>query len=248
MIAHFGKLLGFRARPSPVESDGSDLTGSLLKFVLKISARHQIGLAAVTTLLFLISTVPLELQRRIINDALRRGDFATIAILAFAYFGVTLVQGGIKLCMNVYRGWVSENATRHLRSTVLSIRKSDEPSRSHGGVDISIILAEAEPIGSFIGISFSQPLLQIGILVSLLSYMTYLEPWMAVIALAGFVPQMFYVPKMQGDINRDAGALHSRDRRHIAPAQQGPRHVDRRLHDRPQRRQGLCVRRAVIRD
>src|SRR5262245_12528351 len=38
---------------------------------------------------------------------------------------------------------------------------------------------------------------------------------------------------MQRGVDRDAGAFHTCDRRHITPAQERPRHVDRRFHDRP---------------
>ena len=40
-------------------------------------------------------------------------------------------------------------------------------------------VAEAEPIGGFVGMAISEPLLQAGILVSVIGYMTYLEPWTA---------------------------------------------------------------------
>jgi ABC-type bacteriocin/lantibiotic exporter with double-glycine peptidase domain len=195
------------AFPAP-SGNGDDLSQAkgLYRFIFSISARHQIGLAAITTLLFLVSAVPLELQRRIVNDALKRGDFTTIGILALAYFCVALAQGGIKLVMNVYRGWVSENSTRYLRSIILAAEGKAEhrPSGARRGVDISIVLAESEPIGSFVGVSCSEPLLQIGILISLLAYMTYLQPWMALIALGALAPQLLYVPAMQNAINRRA--------------------------------------------
>ena len=39
-----------------------------------------------------------------------------------------------------------------------------------------MILDEVEPIGGFIGVSVSEPLLQGGILVSVIGYMLFLEP------------------------------------------------------------------------
>ena len=172
-------------------ADDPGLGSSLFRFILNISGRHQVGLAAITIVLCLVITVPLELQRRIVNDALKRGDFSTIAFLALAYFGVALAHRGIKLALNVYRSWVGENSTRYLRSIVLAAdrRATDREAGSRRGVDISIVLAEADPIGNFVGISLSEPLLQFGVLLSLLAYMTYLQPWMAVIALASLAPQ-----------------------------------------------------------
>ena len=202
-------ILARQDRAFPISSgpgDAINLARGLFRFILRISARHQIGLAVITTLLFLISAAPLELQRRIVNDALQRGDFVTIAVLALVYFGVAIAQGGIKLAMNVYRGWVSENSTRYLRSIVLAAlgRGEVHPVGLRSGVDISIVLAEADPVGSFVGVSFSEPLLQCGILLSLLAYMTYLQPRMALIALGALAPQILYVPAMQNAVNRRA--------------------------------------------
>jgi ABC-type multidrug transport system fused ATPase/permease subunit len=200
-----------QVRAFPVQSGAGDdagQAGSLFRFILKISARHQVAIAAITVLLCLIYTVPLELQRRIVNDALKRGDFGAIGLLAFAYFGVALAQRGIKFALNVYRGWVGENATRYLRSIVLASERratdNREASSLRAGVDTSIVLAEADPIGSFVGVSLSEPLLQCGVLIALLAYMTYLQPWMAVIALGSLAPQLLYVPAMQNAINRRA--------------------------------------------
>jgi hypothetical protein len=151
-----------RALPRPGK-DGTapHLANTLFGFILKTSGRHQLALAAITILLCLVITLPLELQRRIVNDALQRRDFRTIGVLALAYFAAVIVQRSIKLAMNVYRSWVSESSTRYLRSTVLgSDRKAgNKKSGSQRGVDISIVLAEADPIGSFVGASVSEPLL-----------------------------------------------------------------------------------------
>ena len=110
--------------------------------------------------------------------------------------------------MNVFRGWISESATRRLRAIVFSTLggKPSSLTAARTGVDVSIVLAEAEPVGNFFGVSFSEPLLQCGILVALLSYMTYLQPWMALIAVAGLAPQLIYVPAMQDAVNRRATA------------------------------------------
>src|SRR5215471_6968537 len=69
-----------------------------------------------------------------------------------------------------------------------------------------MIVAEVEPIGGFFGGSFSEPLLQGGILLSVLTYILHLDRWMAASAFALFVPQLVFVPLMQHAINRRAGA------------------------------------------
>ena len=69
-----------------------------------------------------------------------------------------------------------------------------------------MIGAEVEPIGRFVGASVSEPLLQGGVLLSVLAYMVHGDLWMGGTALALFVPQFVFVPLMQGAINRRTGA------------------------------------------
>jgi ABC-type bacteriocin/lantibiotic exporter with double-glycine peptidase domain len=76
-----------------------------------------------------------------------------------------------------------------------------EPDVVHQGVHVSL-LAEADPVGGFVGMSFSEPLLHGGVLLSVFGYMLVLQPWMALVCLAVFIPQLAFLPVMQGTINR----------------------------------------------
>jgi ABC-type bacteriocin/lantibiotic exporter with double-glycine peptidase domain len=69
-----------------------------------------------------------------------------------------------------------------------------------------MIVAEVEPIGGFVGESISEPLLQGGVLLSVLAYMIHLDPWLGAAVLALFVPQLVFVPLIQGAIIRRTGA------------------------------------------
>src|SRR4029453_16766349 len=94
------------------------LPRTIIGYVVRSSGRHQIALALLSAAVFGLSSVPLELQRRIVNDAIKNGAIETILWLAAAYAGVALLEQGLKLVLNVYRGWVSEDAVRTLRKTL----------------------------------------------------------------------------------------------------------------------------------
>lgn len=178
-------------------------------YVLQKSGRHQAALAVLSVAVFALSAVPLELQRRIVNDAIGSGAVRTIFLLALAYAGVAMLEQALKLVLNVYRAWVSETAVRALRRTLHVQRGDLAPgalSSDTTGVEIAMIVEEAQPIGGFVGISMSEPLLQGGILASVIGYMIYLEPWMAALCPLFFLPQLVFVPLMQWAINRRAEA------------------------------------------
>lgn len=178
---------------------------TVIGYALRFTGKHQAALAILSIAVFLLSAAPLELQRRIINTIVDRGAFDTIMWLAMGYGAVALSEQSFKLALNVYRGWVSENSVRALR-----IRAGDSARKASGttvddtGVEISVMLEEVEPIGGFTGISVSEPLLQGGILVSVTSYMLYIDADLTLLALAFFLPQLVFVPLLQMAINRRA--------------------------------------------
>lgn len=182
------------------------LPRTIMGYVISSTAVHQAGLAALSIAAFSLSAVPLELQRRIVNGLTHQATFDTIAWLAVAYAGVALAEQLLKLSLNVYRGWVSETTVRRLRELVFSmtLQGHHEAAPEGAGVEIAMVLEEAEPIGGFTGISISEPLLQGGILVSVVGYMLALQPWLAVIGLAFFLPQTVFVPLLQSAINKRA--------------------------------------------
>jgi ABC-type bacteriocin/lantibiotic exporter with double-glycine peptidase domain len=98
---------------------------------------------------------------------------------------------------------VSEVAVRRLRRTleVSPAGHTDVP-----GTRVAMMVDEALPIGGFVGMSVSEPVLQGGILTSVIGYMIFLEPYMALLSLAFLAPQVVFVPLMQGAINRRAEA------------------------------------------
>ena len=191
-------------------ADRDPLPHHLFRYILATSWVHQIPLLALTVVVFLMEVLPLELQRRIINDAVKNRHYSAILLLCGVYAGVVLVQGAMKLGMNIYRGWLSERAKRDLRRRV-SAAAGAPPSGTLTVADVqgtaaSMIIAEVEPVGGFIGTSISEPLLQAGVLATVLAYIFHVDRWMAAVGLALFLPQLVFVPLMQRAMNRRTGA------------------------------------------
>lgn len=182
---------------------------TLFGYIWQRTARQQVALALLSVVVFLLSAVPLELQRRIVNDAIAHGATSAVLGLALAYVAFALTEGGLKLFMNVFRARVSESTVRELRHGIGALTSKVAMAEDRAlaeGVEISMILSESEPIGGFTGISFSEPLLQGGILLSVFGYLAYLDPWMALLSLAVLSPQIVFVPLIQRAISQRAEA------------------------------------------
>jgi ABC-type multidrug transport system fused ATPase/permease subunit len=191
--------------------NGGELPPNVYTYIKAASARHQIPLVLLSITVFLLSVVPLEIQRRIINDAIEKGSVSAVIWLSVAYLGVATLEGLVKLGLNIYRAWVSEMVVLDLRRRVAALppnglNDTQATGTAHtDGTAASMVLSEVEPIGGFAGISISEPLLQAGVLVSVFGYLVFLEPRMALLCGVAFSPQLVFVPWMQHAINRKSG-------------------------------------------
>src|SRR6266699_370878 len=103
---------------APLPDGSLEMPDHIYRYVLTVSGWHQLVLVGLTVAVFLLEVVPLELQRRIVNDLVKHREYWSIIALAAVYAGTVLVQGGTKLVLNIYRSWVGERATRELRRRV----------------------------------------------------------------------------------------------------------------------------------
>jgi len=193
------------ATPKPIDTGWLSSTKGLYRYVWRTSARSQVLLAVLAVAVFLLELAPLELQRRIVNNAVEAQGYHVIALLCGIYLAVSLAQGGLKFILNVYRGSVIEAAAKRLRlePSLMAVATSDKDSEpEQQGVAISVVTSEVDAVGGFVGVSFSDPILNGGILLSVFGYMLFMEPWMAMTALLLFIPQFFFIPLLQGAINR----------------------------------------------
>jgi len=181
------------------------LPSNIYRYACQASGWHQLPLVVMTVCVSLLEVVPLELQRRIVNDAVKDRNYRYVLVLCAVYVGAVLFQGGTKLVLNIYRNWVGEAAVRDLRRRVHSLVEATSEASSTleaEGIQASMIVAEVEPVGSFVGGSVSEPLLQAGILCSVLAYMIHVDVRMAAVAILFFMPQLIFVPMMQHAMNR----------------------------------------------
>ncbi|HYU11855.1 MAG TPA: hypothetical protein VEK82_04710 [Stellaceae bacterium] len=200
---------GWPRQIQPAGSSSGKLSRGLFHYILATSWRHQLPLLLLTITVFLLEVVPLELQRRVVNDVVKHRSYGAVVLLCGAYVGAVLLQGSTKLGLNIYRSWVSERAKRDLRRHVCETAGAAGSAAllpEAQGTAVAMIVAEVEPIGGFVGESVSEPLLQAGVLATVIAYIIHLDPWMGMAALALFVPQLVFVPLMQQAMNRRTGA------------------------------------------
>ena len=189
---------------------------SVYRYIFRYSKKQQAGVILLTLCLLPMAPIPLELQRRLLDDAVANKDVDLLIWLAALYIGALLLASGLKLAMRIQRELISARIVHALRRSVYyhiytvtppSLLKASAKGDDvvDEGAVVSMLSSETEKLGGFAGAAISGPLLQIGTLCVVLGYMFYIEPLVATIALALYSPQFVIVPIFQARLNRLAG-------------------------------------------
>ena len=73
-----------QSNPGPIVAAGKkidrvvDISKSFPSFIWRTSGSHQIWLATLSAIVFGLTAAPLDIQRRVVNDAFKGGQFSTI--------------------------------------------------------------------------------------------------------------------------------------------------------------------------
>ncbi len=169
-----------------------------------------------TSTLFPLLYLTLELPKRIINDAIGASSPVVdvfgfslpqtnfLIILCFAFLAAVLAHGLMKMRINTMKGVLSERMLRRFRYQLISrALRFPQPyfERVSQGEMVSMITAESEPMGGLMGDAISQPVLQAGQMITILSFLFLQSVWFGLAAVALIPVQAWLIPKLQRQIN-----------------------------------------------
>ncbi len=197
------------------------MESSLFRYIWRHSRRQQIVVVALTLLSFPFLYASLEVPKQIVNRALGDpslprslfgvsvGAEAFLVVLCLLFLALVIINGVLKVVVNTAKGAMAERMLRRLRFELCFRILRFPPSqfrRLSAGEIVTSVTAEVEPLGTFIGDAFAQPLFQIGTLTTILVFM-FVQDWMLGLAALTLMPvQAIVVPRMQAVIqtlNRD---------------------------------------------
>jgi ABC-type multidrug transport system fused ATPase/permease subunit len=193
--------------PDSVESN-RDLRRALYHYVWRTSRSKQIAICVLTMMLAPLATVPLELQRRIIDHALNQRNLKLLIFLAGVYFAVVCVQGVFKYVLNMVKGMAIETIARELRLKIVKNARKTRLHKAPGAADlndstiVAMVAAETEDLSGFAGDALSIPLLNGATIAYVAGYLLWIQPGIAILAMLLYFPQAVIVPVTQRTINR----------------------------------------------
>ena len=149
--------------------------------------------------------VPLEMQKRIINDAIRFGAIRQLYIYCGLYLAAVLLANGLKYLISVVQNAIGERTLaqmrmdlyHHILTLPLNFFRKTQP-----GMVVSSLVTELASAGNFVGMAVAVPVTSILTLLAFAGYLFWLNPLLAVISLSIYPVVLFLVPILQNRVNK----------------------------------------------
>lgn len=189
--------------PLAIPETGDDRpAGSVWAYAWRMIRWHQPAACVLAVTVALLNLIPIELQRRIVDDAIVGQNLDQLILLGLCYAAILFGHKVLKFLLGLYQTWLSESTIRYTRGHLLSIHSARDESGSDSGQAVSVIGAEVDKMGGFVGHGPSQACVDGAMLIGIVGYMATVQPAIAALGLALLVPQMVLAPVMQRRINK----------------------------------------------
>ncbi len=167
------------------------------------------GLQAVLLVLIVLTiffrVFPLEMQKRIVNDAIRFRKIDTLYLYCALYLGAVIFAGVFKYAINVIQGYIGQKILYELRTGLYRhIVRLPIPfyRRTPPGMVISSVTGELASVGDFLGGAIAVPAVNILTLLTFGIYLFTLNPLLAVLSVAIYPFEILLIPILQKKFNR----------------------------------------------
>jgi ABC-type multidrug transport system fused ATPase/permease subunit len=150
--------------------------------------------------------LPLEMQKRIINEAIRFGKIQLLLTYCGLYLAAVLLATGLKYVISALQTLIGERALAEMRKDLyhhiltlpLNAFRKIQP-----GMVVSSLVTELAAAGNFVGMAIAVPATSILTLVAFAVYLFWLNPLLALISLSIYPMVLFLLPRMQNRANRE---------------------------------------------
>jgi len=178
---------------------------SLLSWAFKDNFKLQLLLIIIISVTVFARVLPLEMQKRVINEAikLRRTDLLIqyCSIYLVAVLSASVLKYLITILQNIIGervlGRIRKQLYQHILTLPLSFFRKTQP-----GTVVAFLLTELNTTGTFAGMAFAVPVISVLTLLSFAGYLIWLNPLLAAISLSIYPIVLFLVPLIQRGANK----------------------------------------------
>ena len=177
---------------------------SIFSWVMPGNIKIQIAIVLVISVTVVARIVPLEMQKRIVNKAIRLKDLDLLLIYCGIFLGAVILASGLKFLVSLLQTQISQKVLANMRKDlyhhILTLPLSFF-RKTPAGMVVSALVTELTQAGEFVGMAIAIPLINILTLLGFAGYLFYLDPILAAICIAIYPMVLVLVPMLQKRAN-----------------------------------------------
>ena len=178
---------------------------SLPSWILTSSRKLQALLLVIISVTVFARVLPLEMQKRIVNEAIRFSDIQRLFLYCGLYLASVLVATGLKYLINALQNIIGERALADMRKALydhilalpLNFFRKTQP-----GFVVSSLITELASAGNFVGMAVGVPVSSFLTLLAFAAYLFWLNPLLAAISLSIYPMVLLLLPRLQNHANK----------------------------------------------
>lgn len=179
---------------------------SLASWIFDGNAKLQIALVTIILLTVAIRVVPLEMQKRIVNEAINLRKLELLTIYCGIYLAAVFLASAFKLVINIIQTKISQKVTaemrkqlyRHVLTMPLNFFRNTQP-----GTVVNSLINELTIPGNFVGMAVAAPLTNVVTLLAFAGYLIVLNPLLGIVSFSIYPIMLYVIPILQKYVNRD---------------------------------------------
>ncbi|HBD10144.1 MAG TPA: ABC transporter ATP-binding protein [Syntrophobacteraceae bacterium] len=165
----------------------------------------QILLLIVILLTVVARVFPLEMQKNIINSAIRFRRLDLLYLYCGLYLGAVVLASGLKYVINTIQTYLGQQALARMRKDFyahIMTLPLNFFRKASSGLVVSALVTELANAAEFVGTAVAVPVTNLLTLLAFAGYMFYLNPLLAALSIAIYPLVALVVPKLQGKANQ----------------------------------------------
>ncbi|EPR41736.1 ABC transporter transmembrane region [Desulfovibrio sp. X2] len=178
---------------------------SLFSWVWASNLKLQLLLLVVIVITVFARVLPLELQKKIINEAIGQRKLNLLLMYCGYYLAAVVTSGALKYVINLIQTHLGQRALADLRKALyehILTLPLNYFRKTQAGMVVSSLVTEIVPVGDFVGMALGIPVTNVLTLFAFGGYLFYLNWKMACISMAIYPFILLVIPRLQRKTNR----------------------------------------------
>jgi ABC-type multidrug transport system fused ATPase/permease subunit len=177
----------------------------LLAWILAGNRWLQAALVLAAFIAVLANILPLEMQKRIVNEAINLKEFDLLVSYCGIYIAAVVTASMLKYLISSLQSVIAQRTTarmrkdlyRHILTLPLGFYRDTQP-----GLTVAALTTELATAGDFIGMAVAVPATNLLMAAAFAGYLVWLNPLLALISFSIYPVVLLLVPILQKKVNR----------------------------------------------